>query len=317
MIEVARILQFMATKSVPPGRVLARIATRQHGVVSRPQVAALGVDGGFVNRCLRDGRLHRIHAGVYAVGHRHLIQEGRWMAAVLAAGEGAVLSHLSAALLWRLIDRADALMHVLLPGRGSRRRPGIRFHRCRNFRPEHRSERDGIPVTTPERTLLDIAGLLPPERLRYAVEAADRRRLLDAPSLAALCAASPGRRGTGALRRLALEQRGAVERTKSPPEALFLRLCIARGLPEPLVNARLHGYEVDFQWPAARLVVEIDSYTYHRAWAQRQRDLRRDAALQVRGHRVLRLTEDRLRGEADAVFAEIAALLGMESPAAL
>ena len=239
------------------------------------------------------------------------------MAAVLAAGEGAVLSHLSAALLWRLIDRADALIHVLLPGRGTRRRPGIRFHRSRNFRPEHRSERDAIPVTTPGRTLLDIAGLLPPERLRFAVEAADRMRLLDVPALVAICDTAPGRRGTGTLRRLVLEQRGAVERTKSPPEALFLRLCLARGLPEPLVNARLHGYEVDFQWPAARLVVEIDSYTYHRSWAQRQRDLRRDAALQVRGHRVLRLTGDRLRADADAVFAEIAALLGVEGPVAL
>ena len=203
------------------------------------------------------------------------------MAAVLAVGEGAVLSHLSAALLWGIIDRAGQLIHVLAADGGSRSRPGLAIHRTRHLPPEHRGEVDGIPVTSLHRTLLDCAAVLPRKRLRYAVEAADRMGLLDVRGLVALCDASSGKKGAGVLRRIALEQRGAANRSKSPPETTFLRLCLAYGLPEPLVNSMLHGYEVDFYWPQARLVVEIDTYTYHRSWAQRQRDLERDADLKV------------------------------------
>ncbi len=292
MIEVARISQFMATKSVPPGRVLARIATRQHGVISRPQIDATGCDAEFVNRSLQSGRLHRIHTGVFAVGHAALGVQGRWMAAVLACGEGSLLSHITAALLWGFVDRAPPSIHVLVPGRGSRSRPGIVIHRARRLPAEHGTEREGIPVTTPHRTLLDLAGVLPPERLRFALEAADRAGLLHVPALVTLCDESRGRRGVGALRRLAREQRGAAHRTKSPPETRFLRLCLRHGLPEPRVNSRIHGYEADFHWPEANLVVEIDTYTYHRSWAQRQRDLRRDADLKSRGVEVLRLTPE-------------------------
>ncbi len=123
MVTVAQISQYIAGKSAPPGRVLARIATRQHGVISSLQIAALGVDPDFAGRWMAAGRLHRIHAGVYAVGHRNLTREVRWMAAVLAGGETAVLSHLTAALLWGLIDRAIDLIHVLVPGPSTHRRP--------------------------------------------------------------------------------------------------------------------------------------------------------------------------------------------------
>ena len=308
MIGVARIETYMRQGSVPPGRVLARVATRQHGVVSRAQVLALGVTSSYIARLVVGGRLHQVHHGVYAVGHPRITREGRWMAAVLAGGAEAVLSHLSAALLWELIDRDVSSIHVLVPGRGSRRRPGIVIHRTRELAPEHRTERSGIPVTTVGRTLLDLAAILPTQRLRFAVEAADRRGRLDVPVLVALCDDSAGRRGAGVLRSLALEQRGAAHRTKSPPETLFLRLCLAHGLPEPLVNSRLHGYEVDFHWPDAKLVVEIDSYTYPRSWAQRQRDLERDAALKARGIEVLRYTDGRLGAAADEVLGQIDAV---------
>ncbi len=317
MVEVAQIQHCMATGSAPPGKVLARVALRQHGIVSRAQLLALGHDPSFVGRELTAGRLHGIHLGVYAVGHLNLSREGRWMAAVLAGGEGALLSHLSAALLWKMIDRAPDLIHVLVPGASAHRRAGLLMHRTRHLPPEHRAEWNEIPVTSPHRTLLDLASILPTERLRYAVEAADKSGRLDVPSLVALCDASAGRRGVGALRRLALEQRGAIHRTKSPPEALFLRRCLARGLPEPLVNTRLHGYEVDFLWPDARLVVEIDSYTHHRSWAQRRRDLERDADLKVRGYEVIRFTRERLSDNEDAVFGQVQALLGMGAPAAV
>lgn len=315
MITVARISQFMATKSVPPGRVLARIASRQHGVLSRRQLVALGCDAEFVNRSLRSGRLHRIHKGVFAVGHAAVTIRGRWMAAVLACGEDSVLSHISAALLWGLVDRPSRLIHVVVPGRGSRSRHGLVIHRTRRLPAEHRTERDGIPVTTPHRTLLDLAGMLPPERLRFAVEAADRAGLLDVRDLAAECEAWHGRKGVGALRRIVLEQRGAVQRTKSPPEARFLRLCLRRGLPEPDVNTRLHGYEVDFHWPEARLVVEIDTFTYHRSWAQRQRDLRRDASLKSRGVEVLRLTPEMV--DAPETIPMLEAMIALRTTAAV
>ena len=156
----------------------------------------------------------------------------------------AVLSHLSAALLWELIDRDVSSIHVLVPGRGSRRRPGIVIHRTRELAPEHRTEWSGIPVTTVGRTLLDLAAMLPTQRLRFAVEAADRRGRLDVPALVALCDGSAGRRGAGVLRSLALEQRGAAHRTKSPPETL-----LPAALPRPrvagaarqLAAARLRG----------------------------------------------------------------------------
>lgn len=317
MITVDRISDYMAGQSAPPQLVLARIATVQHGVVSRAQIDALGVDEGFADRWLAAGRLHRVHGGVYAVGHEALARPGRWMAAVLAAGEGAALSHLSAAVLWGLLEWASSIVHVVVEGSTSRRRPGLAMHRTRHLPPEHRGEMHGVPVTSPHRTLIDCASMLSRRRLRHAVEAAGRSGRLDVRSLIALCDASTGKRGVGTLRRIAIGQRGDVAATKSPPESAFLRLCMAHRLPEPLVNSPLHGYEVDFYWPHARLVVEIDTYTYHRSWAQRQRDLERDAALAVRGEEVVRFTRERVEGAADAVAAQVAALLEMRAAAVL
>lgn len=297
MIPVAQISTYMAGKSAPPEQVLARIADRQHGVVSRPQILALGFDRSRIDRWLAAGRIHRVHTGVYAVGHPRLTQRGRWMAAVLAGGEGTLLSHFSAGLLWQILDRDVDLIHVLVVGASGHRRPGLAMHRTRDLAPEHRHEIDGIPVTSLHRTLLDLAAVLPPERLRFAVEGADRlprRERLRVQSLVRLCDASRGRRGSGALRRIALEQRGPIHRTKSRPERTFLRRWMARGLPEPEVNVRLNGYEVDLLWRAERLIVEVDSYGFHRSWPQIQRDRKRDGDQKVSGYDTLRYTEDRL-----------------------
>jgi hypothetical protein len=313
MIEVVQIAEYMAGESAPPQRVLARIAARQHGVCSRAQIDALGLDDQFAGRALACGRLHHVHRGVYAVGHPPLTERARWMAAVLAGGEGAVLSHVTAAVLWAILEWASDVAHIVIEGSTGHRRPGLVMHRTRSLPAEQRCEIDGIPVTSVERTLLDCAVMLSHKRLRFAVEAADRAGLLDVLRLVALCDASRGRRGIGRLRRLALEQRGAVARTKSPPEATFLSLCLSHGLPEPLVNSVLHGYEVDFHWPRARLVVEIDTYTYHRSWPQRQRDLERDVDLKVHGEEVLRFTRERVESAGDAVAAQVASLLEMRS----
>ena len=309
MVTVARILSVIATESVPPRKALARIAFRQHGVISRPQLFALGFGQDFVHDGLRLGRLHQLHLGVYAVGHRRLTQRGIWLAAVLACGEHAVLSHRSAAALWHLAALELGRVDVLVPGRGSRSRPGIAIRRTRDLPPSEVTEIDGIPVTTVERTLLDLASIASTSQLRKAVAEADRLELLDVPSLVDLCASRPGRRGTGALRRIALEQRGPISATRSDPERLFLDFCIRRGLPVPAVNVPLAGHEADFLWRDARLVVEVDSYGYHRSWSEQEHDRAKDAALQVAGFNVLRYTEETLLADEDRVFSQIVALL--------
>lgn len=311
MVEVARIALLMRAQGVPAGMFLARLAARQHGVVARRQLLAIGFSDRWISRQLRDGRLIALHRGVYAVGHARLTRRGTWMAAVLACNESSLVSHRSAAAALGIAGLERGRVDVTVPGRGALRIPGLAIHRTRDLPPAHCTVRDGIPLTTPHRTLLDLAAICSPTQLRLAVEAADRLELLHVPSLIALCGTSPGRRGSGNLKRIAAEQRGPIVATRSPPERLFLRLCLNRGLPVPAVNVPLEGYEVDFLWLERRLVVEIDSYTYHRSWAQQQRDRTRDAHLQVRGYRVLRYTEARLIAAEDAVFAQIETLLAL------
>ena len=160
-------------------------------------------------------------------------------------------------------------------------------------------------MTTLNRTLLDLAAITSESNLRDAVAEADRQKLLDPHSLTALCISRPGRRGTGDLRRITTERRGPISSTRSPHERLFLRLCLARGLPEPAVNVPLAGYEADFFWRPASLVVEVDSYGYHRSWAEQESDRAKDAGLQVAGFNVLRYTEETLLTDEARAFSQI------------
>jgi hypothetical protein len=309
MIEVARIRSYIGTGSVPPTRVLARIATRQHGVISRGQIFALGLGRSFVREGIRSGRLHQLHLGVYAVGHERLTQESHWLAAVLACGESSLLSHRSAAALWRIAFLELGRVDILIPGRGSRFRPGLAIRRTRNLPDADRTEIDGIPVTTLNRTLLDLAAIATESQLRKAVAEAARQELLDTPSLVALCDDRSGCRGTGALARIAQEQRGPISATRSPPETDFLAVCIRRGFPTPAVNAPLAGWEPDFLWPASRLVVEVDSRGYHRSWSEQERDRAKDAAFQEAGYNVLRYSQETLDVHEEATFAQIGRFL--------
>lgn len=165
-------------------------------------------------------------------------------------------------------------------------------------------------MTTPARTLLDLAGILSPTRLGRAFEAADRLELVDLPALAALCAAARGRKGIGHLRSIVAQHR-ELPWTRSELERRFLRLCDGAGIPRPAVNVPVEGYEVDFLWPRQRLVVELDSYSFHRARAAFERDRKRDATLQLAGHRVLRLTDRRLVQEESSVVRGLRELLGL------
>jgi very-short-patch-repair endonuclease len=313
-MEVGDIRPRRAARSHPADRVIADFAARQHGVVARRQLLARSLSRHEIQSRLRSGRLHSLHFGVYAAGHDRLTQHGRWMAAVLACGEGATLSHGSAAALWGMTKVPHARIEVVVPHDRARRhrgnRAGIAVHGARDLPNTHRTVRYSIPVTTVSRTLLDLAGSISATRLRRAFEAADRLELLDLRGLVGLCEWARGRAGTGRLRALAAEHR-ALPETRSELERRFLRMCERAALPRPAVNVVVAGFEVDCFWPSHRLVVELDGYEFHHDRASFERDRRRDAALQVAGHTVIRVTHTRLAGEEASVVAELERLLGL------
>jgi very-short-patch-repair endonuclease len=286
--------------------VVSALAKRQHGVVGRRQLIAAGVSGSAVRRMTASEWLAPIHAGVYLAAGSALTREARWMAAVLAGGTQALLSHRSAGELWGLLRPIEGPCHVTVP-HGRRTHPGVVLHRTRHS--PTRAVRNQIPVTAPSRTLLDLAAVLSARGLERAIEAADRHRLLDVTELSHLLEASRGRKGTGRLSSLLAHYRPSPQ-TRSELERRFLRMCREAGLPTPAVNVPVAGFEVDFLWPEARLVVELDGYAFHRDRASFERDRRRDAILQLAGYRVLRVTDRRLVEDAASVIAELRTMLG-------
>jgi very-short-patch-repair endonuclease len=266
----------------PADVAVARIAARQHGVVTVAQLVEAGIDKSGVERRLRAGRLHRIHRGVYAVGHDGLSQEGRWMAAVLACGDGAVLSHASAAALWGLMRPIkDGPAHVSLRSRSGRcQRQSIRIHRPRSLAPADLTRRDNIPVTSVSRSLLDLEGTVEPKLYRRAVREAQHRRIK-------------------------LDPRIRADRTRSDLEGDFLDFCRRHRIPSPEVNLRIGGITVDFVWPAVQLAVETDSYEYHHGDIAFEDDHARDLKLRRRGLTVLRYTGRQLDEEEPLVLADL------------
>jgi len=288
---------------------IAAVAGRQHGLVDRGQLLALGLTAGAIGHRLSLGRLHRVHLGVYAVGHPAVSRRGRWLAAVLACGSDAVLSHRSAAALWGLSPtaRADADVSTTVGRRHSR--PRIAVHRVRALPPADRSVVDGIPVTSVARTLLDLADVVSPQVLQRALETAERERRLDLRALDELCARSPGRHGLRGLRRALAAFDPAAAETRSELERQFLARCRTAGLPPPAVNTHVAGFEVDMAWPAKRLVVELDGHAFHANRQAFERDRVRDAALQLEGFRVIRVTHRRLHDHPETVMATVRELL--------
>jgi very-short-patch-repair endonuclease len=270
-------------------RQVAAIAGRQHGVVTREQLEAVGIDKSGVTRRVQLGRLHRLHRGVYAVGHRSLSWRGRWLAAVLAAGDGAVLSHASAAALWEYLRPIQGRVHVTVGAAVHRSsRPGLRIHRSRTLTARDITRRRGIPVTSPARTIEDIRGEVEPYLFRRALRQAELA----------------GHR---------VPHLDRVKRTRSDLELLFLRLCDRHGLPRPLVNQRVHGYRVDFYWPDQRLAVETDSWDYHRGSVAFEDDHDRDLELRAHGITTRRYTGDQLEAAPEAVVADLRQELGLAS----
>jgi very-short-patch-repair endonuclease len=290
--------------------VIAALAARQHGVVSRSQLLAAGLGRGAVDRRVAVARLHPLHRGVFAVGHRVLTKHGVWMAAVLAAGDGAALSHRSAAELWGIRHTQRSRIDVTVP-RHRRGRPGVEYHQTVLPLDEVTTER-GIAVTNPARTLLDLAAVLTPQQLAHALNEAEIRRLTSPLPLDALVARHPGRRGTTGLRRALRKQREIGEAiTRSRFERRFLDFADEHGLPRPRVNERLGPYEPDAFWPEQRLVVELDSYGIHTTRQAFEADRERDRALQANGYRVVRITWRQLHADPHAIAHQLRALLAI------
>lgn len=270
-------------------RRIAKVAARQHGVVSVAQLAEAGIDKDGVSWRARTGRLHRLHRGVYAVGHRSLSWRGRWLAAVLAAGDGAVLSHASAAALWQFLRPIPGPVHVTVGAAVHRKpRPGLQLHRSRTLTSRDVTRRHGIAVTVPARTIADIRGEVEPYLFRRALRQAELA----------------GHR---------VPHLSRVKRTRSDLELLFLVLCDDHGLPRPLVNHRIHGHRVDFYWPKQRLAVETDSWEYHRGSVAFADDHERDLKLRAHGIATRRYTGDQLEAAPEAVVADLRRALAVAS----
>lgn len=248
----------------------------QHGVVARRQLLELGLTARQIERRIASGRLYRVWRGVYAVGRPQLGRLGRWMAAALACGPGAVLSHGSAAALWGFGAELPGLVEISLPPGRSSQLPGVRAHRRAALEPSDATTHEGIPVTSPTRTLIDEATQLPPRRLERAVNEADKLDRVRADVLYASLEDYGGQPGVASLR--ALLDPLAFRLSDSELERSFRPIARAAGLPTPETKAWVNGYEVDFFWPELGIVVETDGLRYHRTASQQKRGLERDQA---------------------------------------
>lgn len=269
-------------------------------MVSRTQLAEVGLGPGAIRHRARSGGLHPLHRGVYAVGHRRLTFRAHLWAAVLACGgpEAAVLSHRAAAALWDLMPVPSGAIDVTTL-RESRSTSAIRVHRPRL--PPDPQTLDGLPVTTVARTLRDLAPVLSTHRLERLCHRAEH--LLDA-------AAPELGRGPKLRSALATLAARAPDVTRSELEERFLALVAGAGLPRPEVNVRVAGHEVDFLWRARRLVVETDGAATHLNASAFERDRRRNAELGVTGLRVVRFTWRALADDPQRVLATMRSLLG-------
>jgi hypothetical protein len=260
---------------------IAALASVQHGLVTAAQLAEAGIGSSGISKRVQRGTLHRLHRGVYAVGHTADSWQRRWMAAVLASGNGAALSHRSAASLWGLLRPHSGPIEVVSRTRSGRSpRTGILLHRPRTLRAYEIVSRHRIPVTTPARTIDD---------LRDAVPARDWRRAVRQAELA----------------KMRLNPQVKTDRTRSDLEQDFLRICLTGGLPRPEVNVKVGRWTVDSLWRAERLAVEVDSYLYHRGRIAFQDDHARDLDLRRAGLQVRRFDEVQIETQPELVLADL------------
>jgi hypothetical protein len=300
--------------SVVPRRI-GELATQQRGVVAYAQMLELGATCDQIEQWVEAGWLHRLHESVYAVGHRDLPRGGHFMAAVLAGGDGAALSHASAAAHLGLRASSAALVDVMVPRSGERDRDGIRFHRPKVYAPEDRVVIDGIPCTTVHRTLVDLGAVLKLHQLERAVEQAELLQLLDIKGIADVLARIDRPRGVRNLRRCLGAERLDASLTESRGERRFLLLCVDAGLPRPVLqhpveHAPGRWHDVDFAWPDRRLAIEVDGAEVHGTRAAARRDRRLDREIRDAGWRVERFMGDDVVDTPEVVLSALRRLLG-------
>jgi predicted transcriptional regulator of viral defense system/very-short-patch-repair endonuclease len=287
-------------------RPIAELAKRQHGIISIWQLAKLGFSKDEISRETSKARLHQIHHGVYAVGHTALSRQGHCAAAVLSCGNGALLSHRSAAWLWGLTKHWPPMVEVTAAS-PRETRPAIRVHSAAALVSEDESESEGILATAVPRTLLDYAAV-EPHFLGGAVERAERLDLLDLIAIDALLKRSRGFRGVARLRE-ALEIYRTPAFTRSRLERRFLALVRSAGLPRPSMTRFVAGYELDAYWPAERFAVELDTYDHHGGHVAFEKDRLRQEDLKLAGIEMTRVTGARLDREPAAVVTRLSRLL--------
>jgi very-short-patch-repair endonuclease len=290
-----------------PDNAIAEIAGEQWAVITWAQLLQAGLSRPAVTRRVRSGRLHRLHRGVYSLVPRTaLAPEGLWLAGVLACGIGAALSHRSAGMLWDVLERDCSFVEVTAPIGRAQHVAGVRLHRSRTLS-EHVVIRRGIPVTTLERTLADLADVVSPAQLRRAAQQAEFLRSKIGPAGDPWRHAN-GRRGAPTLRTLPL-LRARAGMTWSELEYRMLRICRQAGLPAPECNRRIAGYRVDFVWRSERLIVETDGGQAHLTATAFEEDRRRDVELMLAGWRVARFTWAAIVREPTMVANRLARLL--------
>lgn len=323
----------MGYQTVQPGygTKIWALARSQHGVVTRTQLISCGVRPQAIKHRLARGRLHRTRwRGVYALGRPQLTRYGLLIAAVLACGKGAVLSHVSAAGLWELLARSRlAPIEVSVPATRNPRLAGIAVHRRAKLEPGDVTTLQGIPVTSPIRTLIDLARCVDPatgtrggivrragvrgpapaitrDELEAAINAADRLDLVDPATLEDALGDRAGEPGVGVLHEVLDRRTFAL--TDSALERRFLRLVREAGVPLPLTQQHVNGHRVDFYWPRLGLVVETDGLRYHRTPAQQAADRERDQAHAAAGLATLRFTHAQVARDRERVVATLRAV---------
>jgi hypothetical protein len=276
------------------------LVRQQHGVVARHQLEGLGFTRSAIAHRIEQGRLRPLSKAVYAVSQLELTREGRWMAAILACGDGACLSHRSAGALFGICEERKGVIEISVRRSGRRTRPGIKVHRRPSLPSQDVGTLNGIPVTSPVRTMIDLATEQGPRTLLRTINEADNRDVICAEDLREELDAYAGQPGVRPLRTLL--DRDTFVLSDEELERLFLPLAREVGLPLPMTKEMVNGYEVDFFWPALKLVVETDGLRYHRTPSAQAKDARRDQAHTAAGYARLRFTHWQVKYERDYVL---------------
>jgi hypothetical protein len=326
--EIRRLRDVGSTKSKVAERVwevehvrgqgeaeVRRVASRQRGVILREQLIAAGIGRGAIERRLANGSLVFVHRGVYLVGHDALAPYAKEMAAALRYRGRAVLSHRTAAAVWHLLPQPSNQIELTIAGSDARSYPGVHITRVNDLDRRDFRWRDGLPVTSPARTMIDLAGCLDDELELERVLAEFRvRSLLRDSELRAAIARCPNRKGVALVNSM-LDSEHEPALTRSKAERLMRRICDQAQLPRPIAGARPCGFPVDFFWPAARLVVEVDGLKYHGHRRAFENDRRRDQILVAAGFRVVRVTWRQLTHQPVATIVRVAQAMVVVQPA--